>query len=373
MSHHGFSELHQLDDFLFYNSLNSNDKIALDSAAGGISWTDASRSTDVLISNSSSSNNSFDMQQIAASLEDKMTIKMNQMMSQMKALVVTTPAPVKAVEEDERERTRLTKLFNIAFLKVQTLRVEIGLKDALVEIAKVQQMVISSCSRNKEKLEEIAFKTELNKASALADSGASINLLPHSITKNLSLEALTPTRCLLELQSLHEEKFSEDVEIKNSNVPDKLVLFSTLSYPDKDEWKFYQIQFTSSSHIFLPVEDCEPTQEGLIFSLFHDDLIPPGVLYGYVKYHKKSVKKRTRERMSDQEAKEINSEDQRDNARFLQLDTILELDGCYGIKRCFRAVGQLIDTAIYGEKGHNEKLKDVRSRLTYREDTEQET
>ncbi|GJV12041.1 hypothetical protein Tco_1353582 [Tanacetum coccineum] len=34
-----------------------------------------------------------------ASLEDKMTIKMNQMMNEMKALVVTTPAPVKAVEE----------------------------------------------------------------------------------------------------------------------------------------------------------------------------------------------------------------------------------------------------------------------------------
>ncbi|GKE84797.1 hypothetical protein Tco_1558539, partial [Tanacetum coccineum] len=45
------------------------------------------------------SNNSFDMQQIAASLEDKMTIKMNKMMNDMKALVVTTPAPVKAVEE----------------------------------------------------------------------------------------------------------------------------------------------------------------------------------------------------------------------------------------------------------------------------------
>ncbi|GJT71151.1 hypothetical protein Tco_1030437 [Tanacetum coccineum] len=39
------------------------------------------------------------MQQIAASLEDKMTIKMKQMMNEMKALVVTTPAPVKAVEE----------------------------------------------------------------------------------------------------------------------------------------------------------------------------------------------------------------------------------------------------------------------------------
>ncbi|GJT22530.1 hypothetical protein Tco_0892467 [Tanacetum coccineum] len=59
---------------------------------------DSRVSTDAPLSNSSSSNNSFDMQQIAASLEDKMTIKMNQMMSQMKALVVT-PAPVKAVEE----------------------------------------------------------------------------------------------------------------------------------------------------------------------------------------------------------------------------------------------------------------------------------
>ncbi|GJW63433.1 reverse transcriptase domain-containing protein [Tanacetum coccineum] len=75
--HHGFSELHQLDTF--YNSLNSNDQDALDSAAGG---------------------NFLDkMPQEAASLEDKMTIKMNQMMNQMKDLVVTTPAPVKAVEK----------------------------------------------------------------------------------------------------------------------------------------------------------------------------------------------------------------------------------------------------------------------------------
>ncbi|GKB44460.1 reverse transcriptase domain-containing protein [Tanacetum coccineum] len=110
--HHGFSELHQLDTF--YNSLNSNDQDALDSAAGGnfldkmpqeglaiieskskVRYSrsranDSRVSTDAPLSNSSSSNNSFDMQQIAASLEDKMTIKMNQMMNQMKALVVTT-------------------------------------------------------------------------------------------------------------------------------------------------------------------------------------------------------------------------------------------------------------------------------------------
>ncbi|GKD31263.1 reverse transcriptase domain-containing protein [Tanacetum coccineum] len=119
--HHGFSELHQLDTF--YNSLNSNDQDALDSAAGGnfldkmpqeglaiieskskVRYSrsranDSRVSTDAPLSNSSSSNNSFEMQQIAASLEDKMTIKMNKIMNEMKALVVTTPAPVKAVEE----------------------------------------------------------------------------------------------------------------------------------------------------------------------------------------------------------------------------------------------------------------------------------
>ncbi|GJU40526.1 hypothetical protein Tco_1193483 [Tanacetum coccineum] len=114
--HHGFSELHQLDTF--YNSLNSNDQDALDSAAGG-NFLDKmpqeglaiieskskvrysrSRANDPRVSTDAPlSNNSFDMQQIAASLEDKMTIKMNKMMNEMKALVVTTPAPVKAVEE----------------------------------------------------------------------------------------------------------------------------------------------------------------------------------------------------------------------------------------------------------------------------------
>ncbi|GJW07196.1 reverse transcriptase domain-containing protein [Tanacetum coccineum] len=92
--HHGFSELHQLDTF--YNSLNSNDQDALDSAAGGnfldkmpqeglaiieskskVRYSrsranDSRVSTDAPLSNSSSSNNSFDMQQIAALVEDKM-------------------------------------------------------------------------------------------------------------------------------------------------------------------------------------------------------------------------------------------------------------------------------------------------------------
>ncbi|GJR04294.1 reverse transcriptase domain-containing protein [Tanacetum coccineum] len=105
---------------------------------------------------------------------------------------------------------------------VKQTRLEIGLKDALVEMPKFNKW-LSSLLRNKEKLEEIAITTvnaecsaiimnkvpekledlgkflipcalqELNRTSALADSGASINLLPHSIYKKLGLEALTPT------------------------------------------------------------------------------------------------------------------------------------------------------------------------------------
>nr|GFD17596.1 reverse transcriptase domain-containing protein [Tanacetum cinerariifolium] len=75
--HHGFSELHQLDTF--YNALNPNDQYALDSAAVRYS---RSRVTDVRTNanatlSSSSQSNSFDLQQIAAALEDKLDIRMN--------------------------------------------------------------------------------------------------------------------------------------------------------------------------------------------------------------------------------------------------------------------------------------------------------
>nr|GEX90912.1 reverse transcriptase domain-containing protein [Tanacetum cinerariifolium] len=120
--HHGFSDLHQLDTF--YNTLNPNDQDALDSAAEG-NFLDKiprgcleiieskskvrysrSRVTDSRVSTnaplpSSSPFNSFDLQQIAASLEDKLDIQMNHFeksLNDMKAFV-TSPAPIKAVEE----------------------------------------------------------------------------------------------------------------------------------------------------------------------------------------------------------------------------------------------------------------------------------
>nr|GFC88872.1 reverse transcriptase domain-containing protein [Tanacetum cinerariifolium] len=95
--HHGFSELHQLDSF--YNALNTNDQDALDSAAGGnlldkiprecLSIIESkskvrysrSRVTDVRTNAntnlSNSQSNSFDLQQTATALEDKLDIRMN--------------------------------------------------------------------------------------------------------------------------------------------------------------------------------------------------------------------------------------------------------------------------------------------------------
>ncbi|GJV11180.1 reverse transcriptase domain-containing protein [Tanacetum coccineum] len=58
---------------------------------------------------------------------------------------------------------------------------------------------------------------ELKRTSALADSGASINLLPHSIYKKLELEALTPTRMTLELANRsisHPMGIAEDVVVR---------------------------------------------------------------------------------------------------------------------------------------------------------------
>ncbi|GKB78436.1 reverse transcriptase domain-containing protein [Tanacetum coccineum] len=118
--HHGFSELHQLDTF--YNSLNTNDQDALDSAAGGNFLDKMPRdglaiieskskvrysrshaieprvSTNAPLSTSTTSN-SFEIQQLAASLEDKMDIRMSRLEKMISEKNVTTPATVKAVEE----------------------------------------------------------------------------------------------------------------------------------------------------------------------------------------------------------------------------------------------------------------------------------
>ncbi|GKE72219.1 reverse transcriptase domain-containing protein [Tanacetum coccineum] len=151
------------------------------------------------------------------------------------------PERMKVRENDKpsAQHSRFLKMF-------KQLRLEIGLKDAFVEMPKFNKW-LSSLLRNKEKLKEIAITTvnaecsaiimnkvpekledpgkflipcalqELNRTSALADSGASINLLPHSIYKKHELESLTPTRMTLELANrsiTHSMGIAEDVVVR---------------------------------------------------------------------------------------------------------------------------------------------------------------
>ncbi|GJS12681.1 reverse transcriptase domain-containing protein [Tanacetum coccineum] len=151
------------------------------------------------------------------------------------------PERMKVRENDKpsAQHSRFLKMF-------KQLRLEIGLKDALVEMPKFNKW-LSGLLRNKEKLEEIAITTvnaecsaiimnkvpekledpgkflipcalqELDRTNALADSGASINLLPHSIYKQLGLGVLTPTRMTLELANrsiTHPMGIAEDVVVR---------------------------------------------------------------------------------------------------------------------------------------------------------------
>nr|GEX15838.1 reverse transcriptase domain-containing protein [Tanacetum cinerariifolium] len=95
--HHGFSELHQLDTF--YNALNPNDQDALDSAAGGNFLDKIPRECLSIIESKTN--------QTAASLEDKLDIRMNRFeksLNDTKNSFVTPTAPIKAVEEDFQKK-----------------------------------------------------------------------------------------------------------------------------------------------------------------------------------------------------------------------------------------------------------------------------
>ncbi|GJT51437.1 reverse transcriptase domain-containing protein [Tanacetum coccineum] len=134
------------------------------------------------------------------------------------------------------------------FLKdVQTNPLEIGYEMMLiVRNANIAITTVNAeCSAiimNKvpEKLEDLGkflipcALQELDRTSALADSGASINLLPHSIYKKLGLEALTPTlapflRTAKALIDLYEETLTLRVG------KEELVYYADKSEKNKDK------------------------------------------------------------------------------------------------------------------------------------------
>nr|GFA65054.1 reverse transcriptase domain-containing protein [Tanacetum cinerariifolium] len=271
--HHGFSKLHQLDTF--YNALNRNDQDALDFVVGGnfldkipceclsiikskskvryskSRVTDSRANTNAPLPSSSPSH-SFDLQQIAASLKDKLDIRMSRFeksLNDMKASFVTPTAPIKAVEENKMmnfmQNIHNNKASSSSSLpsyiipnpkgKAKEITTRSGISydgppipPPVVPKAKANLLYPSRLA--KEKLREkddilaanfmeifLVLKklpeklgdpgrflipcdfSEFDDYLALADLGASFNLMPLSIWKKLRLPTLNDIKMVLEL------------------------------------------------------------------------------------------------------------------------------------------------------------------------------
>nr|GEV92761.1 reverse transcriptase domain-containing protein [Tanacetum cinerariifolium] len=235
--HHEFSELHQLDTF--YNALNANDQDSLNSAAGG-NFLDKRPQDCLIIIESKSKVRCSRNRDIVSKGELKA-------ITTRSGLVIdgpTIPTPSRSInpEEDEHveepftdpdldECTIKQEIYEVQIYKFwqmfKQLHINITLADALILMPKYQKMLKALMS-NKEKLQELE-NTPLNenfsavilkmllekhgdpgkflipcgfselKCKALADLGASINLMPLSVYKKLGLPELIPTRMTLEL------------------------------------------------------------------------------------------------------------------------------------------------------------------------------
>nr|GEW09224.1 reverse transcriptase domain-containing protein [Tanacetum cinerariifolium] len=111
---------------------------------------------------------------------------------------------------DQKLREKATNQMEKFFQIFQDLHFDISFVDALL-LMPIFASTIKSLLTNKDKL------FEMDVCHALADLGASINLMPLSIWKKLSLHELTPTWMTLELADrsiTHPERVAEDVFIK---------------------------------------------------------------------------------------------------------------------------------------------------------------
>nr|GEU35898.1 reverse transcriptase domain-containing protein [Tanacetum cinerariifolium] len=198
--HHGFSELHQLDTF--YNALNPNDQDTLDSAAGGNFLDKIPRKCLSIIKSKS--------KQIAASLEDKLDIRMNRFeksLNDMKSSFITPTAPIKAIEEvcvtcganHSYNQCPLTRgnEFPVFHDNIQQFQA--------AAVGEAKAITTRSGMSYKEPpipppgVEQQEPKEEFDNCLALADLGASIDLMPLSIWRKLKLPTLNDIKMVLEL------------------------------------------------------------------------------------------------------------------------------------------------------------------------------
>ncbi|GJW69141.1 reverse transcriptase domain-containing protein [Tanacetum coccineum] len=131
----------------------------------------------------------------------------------MPNLKLSIPCPSRRNDERRHEKAsdQIEKFYEI----FKDLSFKISLTDALILMQKFASTP-KALIGNKEKLSEMA-RTSMDECLALADLGASINLMPLSVWKKLSLSELTPTCMTLELADRSISQpigIAEDVYVK---------------------------------------------------------------------------------------------------------------------------------------------------------------
>ncbi|GJZ09428.1 reverse transcriptase domain-containing protein [Tanacetum coccineum] len=246
--HHEFTELTQVDTFC--NGLNDNDQDSLNAAAGGNLLSKTTREALNIIENKSKvrySRNKSNVSRMnttsrkSISKTDDRIDKLADQISTIAEIVskkVVTPALVKAVEETcitygcahawyNCPNTDNNQASVCATTEIMLLRLEICRdKEKLLELAKIPLNENCSAMLLKKLPEKLGDPGKflipcnfpgMDVCHALADLGASINLMPLSFWKKLSLPELTPTRMTLELADrsiTHPKGLAEDVYVK---------------------------------------------------------------------------------------------------------------------------------------------------------------
>ncbi|GJY99234.1 reverse transcriptase domain-containing protein [Tanacetum coccineum] len=235
--HHGFTELTQIDTF--YNGLNENDQDSLNAAADGNLLSKTTREALNIIENKSNvsrvNTNSIESFSKTDERIDKLADQISTLVEIISKKVVT-PATVKTVEEpcvtcggphayyncpntDSNQSSVCAATDTYTSNGAPPNRVTTNVPPRFCSDAK-------QWTKYRESSQKLWRSHNLSKPSdsgnwfvcyALADLGASINLMPLSIWKKLSLPELTPTRMPLELadRSITRLKgLAEDVLLK---------------------------------------------------------------------------------------------------------------------------------------------------------------
>nr|GEV67448.1 reverse transcriptase domain-containing protein [Tanacetum cinerariifolium] len=302
----------------FYNALNPNDQDALDSAVGS-NFLDKipreclaiieskskvrysrSRVTDSRVStNAPLPSHSFDLQQIAASLEDKLDIRMNRFeksLNDMKASFVTPTAPIKAVKE-EPEATKDTELPSTENIQPPSVHVPEKEKepvDTPFDVPKIMTNLpypsrlpsinLNSQHLNKEKQEvKNVVEQPAERGNRIIQSLQNFRVLlpeyspsmgyehPNTTSETKSyeiiksgVEELVPILSECEVTSEDESKCDMPIQDQSSSV---FTTFSNPLFKDNDD-------LTSSDDESLSEEDV-PIEESKVFSnlLFDNDKI----------------------------------------------------------------------------------------------------